>query len=301
MTGTARDTISFEEFEALKKMFDGALASFEQVNRSYLSLQEAFEKINLELAGKNAELRKSLAERESLEKQLVQASAMAALGEMSATVAHEIRNPLGAMGVWAGLLERDLDANDPRRKTLGKITEGLAKLNKIVTNLLVYTRPIATEFRRVRLDALLDEIVDFTEIEIQRLGREITVEKGFTSAEAMYVMADPEKINQAIINLCLNAVQAMEGGGALRVALERDGGSGKNIIFSIIDTGCGIDSEHIGKIFDPFFTTKEDGTGLGLAIVRKIIESHGGKIEIQSEPGAGTRVSCYLPEAGVAE
>ena len=93
----------------------------------------------------------------------------------------------------------------------------------------------------------------------------------------------------------------MEGGGALRVTLERDGGGGKNIIFSIIDTGCGIDSEHIGKIFDPFFTTKEDGTGLGLAIVRKIIESHGGKIEIQSELGAGTRVSCYLPEAGVAE
>src|SRR5512133_1527655 len=85
----------------------------------------------------------------ALEKEMQQAKTMAALGEMSATVAHEIRNPLGAMGVWAGLLERDLTAEDPRRKTLGKIVEGLSRLNKIVSNLLVYTRPVKAEFRKI--------------------------------------------------------------------------------------------------------------------------------------------------------
>jgi len=205
--------------EAMKRMLD----SEEELKRAYESLQVEIRNINLELQRKNVELEGSLAKREALERQLQQASAMAALGEMSATVAHEIRNPLGAMGVWAGLLERDLDPQDPRRKTLGKITDGLAKLNKIVTNLLVYTRPIATEFRKVNLCALLEEIVDFTEIEIERLGRSIAVKKNFTGADALYVMADPEKINQAIINLCLNAVQAMEDGGTLSVDITGGG------------------------------------------------------------------------------
>ncbi|MDR0331792.1 MAG: hypothetical protein LBH93_08810, partial [Chitinispirillales bacterium] len=299
-------------------------------------LEEEVKKVNLELERKNVELQNSLAQREALEREVLQARTMAALGEMSATVAHEIRNPLGAMGMWAGLLERDMDPQDPKRKTLGKITDGLAKLNKIVTNLLVYTRPIATEFRKVRLDALLEEIVDFTEIQIDRLGRKVSVEEGFDCTDALFVKADPEKLNQAVINLCLNAVQAMEDGGRLCVGLSRagkggvggDGGisannmgiginansgktnavgvdvhhkelidNGEYAVFSIADTGSGIGGEHIAKIFDPFFTTKEDGTGLGLAIVKKIIESHMGAIEITSEQGVGTQVNCYLPIA----
>ena len=233
----------------------------------------------------------------ALEKEMHQAKTMAALGEMSATVAHEIRNPLGAMGVWAGLLERDIEPGDPRRKTLGRITEGLSKLNKIVSNLLVYTRPMAAEFRKVPLYTLLEEIVDFTQIEIERLGRDITVQKNFLGFEELHVLVDPEKINQAVINLCLNAVQAMENGGTLRVEIERDAGESRYVSFSVCDTGLGISKENLGKIFDPFFTTKEDGTGLGLAIVKKIIESHGGLIDIKSERGAGTRVRCFLPVA----
>ncbi|MCL2183193.1 MAG: ATP-binding protein [Chitinispirillia bacterium] len=295
-TAQAGGNIPVEAFETLRQAFEDFQARSDQLERAYLSMQDDFKKVNLELERKNAELESSLAKREALERQLQQASAMAALGEMSATVAHEIRNPLGAMGIWAGLLERDLDAQDPRRKTLGKITDGLAKLNKIVTNLLVYTRPIATDFRKVRLSALLEEIVDFTEIEIGRLGRNITVEKKFGDAGGLYVMADPEKINQATINICLNAVQAMEDGGTLSVGIEKDSAEdGKYVIFTIADTGPGIDREHLDKIFVPFFTTKEDGTGLGLAIVKKIIEFHGGRIDIKSELGVGTQVSCYLP------
>jgi len=226
------------------------------------------------------------------------------------------------------MLERDMDPQDPKRKTLGKITDLLARLNKIVINLLVYTRPMTAEFRTVRIDALLDEIVDFTEIEIGRLGRKIAVEKKFDGSAGICVKADPEKINQAVMNICLNAVQAMGDGGRLSVWLSTiSGGVGDGVsvhhgldpgavnsfgiddyrreminggdyaVFSIVDTGSGIGAEHIAKIFDPFFTTKEDGTGLGLAIVKKIIESHIGAIEIKSEQGVGTCVSCYLPVA----
>ena len=290
--------ITVEEYDALKNMFKDFLARSSQLETAYASLQEEVKKVNLELERKNIELRKSLARREALEREVQQAKTMAALGEMSATVAHEIKNPIGAMGVWAGLLERDMDPQDPKRKTLGKITDGLSKLNKIVTNLLVYTRPMTAEFRTVRLDALLEEIVDFTEVEIGRLGRKIAVEKRFDCSDGPNVKADPEKINQAVINLCLNAVQAMEDGGKLSVLLSTAStADGDYAVFSIVDTGSGISAEHIAKIFDPFFTTKEDGTGLGLAIVKKIIESHMGTIEVASERGVGTCVKCCLPVA----
>jgi len=131
----------------------------------------------------------------ALEEEMHQTKTMAALGEMSATVAHEIRNPLGAMGMWAGLLERDLEPDDFRRKTLGKITEGLSRLNKIVSNLLVYTRPLRPEFKNVQIRELLEEVVDFVQIEIERLGRSITIEKRLTECQNCQVSIDPEKMS----------------------------------------------------------------------------------------------------------
>lgn len=231
----------------------------------------------------------------ALQEEMHQAKTMAALGEMSATVAHEIRNPLGAMGVWAGLLERDLAADDHRRKTLGKIIEGLSRLNKIVSNLLVYTRPIKAEFRKVKLSRILDEIVDFVQIEIERLGIEIEVIKKFTD-EPFYVLADPEKMGQVVMNLCFNAVQAMPDGGIITVAVENDSCRNAGFAcFSIEDNGCGIEKQNLTKIFDPFFTTKENGTGLGLAIVKRFVQSHSGYVDIKSDAGKGTTVKVFIP------
>jgi PAS domain S-box-containing protein len=231
----------------------------------------------------------------ALEKEMQQAKTMAALGEMSATVAHEIRNPLGAMGVWAGLLERDLGPDDPRKKTLGKIIEGLSRLNKIVSNLLVYTRPVKAELRKVQIDKILSEIIDFVQIEIERIGQTIVVNRTFCN-DPVYVLVDPEKMGQVVMNLCLNAIQAMPDGGELSVAVENNSKNRHGFAnFSIIDTGIGIEKETISKIFDPFFTTKENGTGLGLAIVKKFVESHSGYINVKSKPGKGTIVKVFLP------
>lgn len=232
----------------------------------------------------------------AIEKEMQQTKTMAALGEMSATVAHEIRNPLGAMGMWAGLLERDLETDDPRRKIVGKIVEGLSRLNKIVSNLLVYTRPIKADLRKVDIGSLLNEIIDFIQIEIERLKLNINVEKKWPTDSKYYVLVDPEKMGQVIMNLCLNSIQAIPSQGTLSVSIDKLSSTKNDLIsFSITDTGSGIDQDIISKIFDPFFTTKENGTGLGLAIVKRYVEFHSGYIDIKSEKNKGTSVKVFLP------
>ncbi|MBD3390883.1 MAG: PAS domain S-box protein [Chitinivibrionales bacterium] len=232
----------------------------------------------------------------ALEEEMQRTKTMAALGEMSATVAHEIRNPLGAMGVWAGLLDRDFDRDDPRRKTLKRIIDGLARLNRIVSNLLVYSRPLEARLRRVALQDILTETVDFVEIEIERLGQHVTVTRAFAGEDSVTVMADPEKMQQVIMNLCMNALQAMPDGGDLRVSVEDSPkGSAGYACFEVTDTGEGIEEERLEKIFDPFHTTKENGTGLGLAIVKKFVEHHSGYIRVRSTKGRGTSVRVFLP------
>ncbi len=234
----------------------------------------------------------------ALEEQMQHTKTMAALGEMAATVAHEIRNPLGAMGMWAALLERDLGPEDERKKLVNRILEGLSRLNRIVSNLLVYSRPVKARFRPMPLRQVLGETLDFVEIEAERQGHPIRINRNLGGHESCNVLADPEKIQQVIMNLCLNAIQAMPEGGELSISIDRIKKQSADFIsFCITDTGIGIPEENIDKIFDPFFTTKANGTGLGLAIVKKIVESHSGFITVSSVLDTGTTVNVYLPSA----
>jgi PAS domain S-box-containing protein len=234
----------------------------------------------------------------ALEEQVQHTKTMAALGEMAATVAHEIRNPLGAMGMWAALLERDLDPEDKRKKLMNRIMEGLSRLNRIVSNLLVYARPVKVQFRPMPLLHVLDETIDFVVIEAERHGDPVRIHKNWDSTEPCDIMADPEKIQQVVLNLCINAIQAMPKGGDLTVTIDKIVKQSADFTsFCIADTGVGIPEEDIEKIFDPFFTTKANGTGLGLAIVKKIVESHSGFITVKSAVDKGTAVNVYLPSA----
>ena len=233
----------------------------------------------------------------ALEEEMLQNKTMAALGEMAATVVHEIRNPLGAMGVWASLLDRDFDKGDSRRETLGKITDALARLNHIVSNLLVYSRPFKGQFREVLLQDILNETVNFIDIEAERIGNKVEINKNFNESSPIYVLADPEKLQQMIMNLCLNAVQAMPEGGSLTVSCNKPQKKNmKYASFSISDTGIGIDKDCIDKIFDPFYTTKESGTGLGLAIVKKFVDHHSGYLNIKSKLNEGTTIRVFLQQ-----
>jgi PAS domain S-box-containing protein len=232
----------------------------------------------------------------ALEQQMQHTRTMAALGEMAATVAHEIRNPLGAMGMWAALLERDLEPDDQKKKLVNRILEGLSRLNRIVSNLLVYSRPVKASFRPVPLQQVLHETIDFVELEAERQGSPVIVQRNWDSRSPSMVIADPEKIQQVIMNLCLNAIQAMPNGGTLSVYIDKMKKHSTDFFsFCIDDTGIGIPMDNLDKIFDPFFTTKENGTGLGLAIVKKIVESHSGFITLKSVVDKGTTVSVFLP------
>ncbi|MCX7725247.1 MAG: ATP-binding protein [Chitinispirillaceae bacterium] len=229
----------------------------------------------------------------ALEEEMQRTRTMAVLGEMSATVAHEIRNPLGAMGMWVALLEKDLEPEDPKRRIVTKITEGLSRLNKIVSNLLVFTRPVKVELKKVDIRYIVKENIDFMRVETESINPQIDIK--YTHSDTPIILSiDPEKISQALLNLCLNGVQAMPSGGTLTVSVSEEVHG--YVIISIEDTGCGIPEENLQKIFDPFFTTKEDGTGLGLAIVKKYVELHCGYIEVKSNVGKGSCFKIFLPK-----
>ena len=230
----------------------------------------------------------------ALEAEIQSNKTMAALGEMAATVAHEIRNPLGAMGVWAGLLDRDIDKGDPRKETLARIVDALSRLNRIVSSLLVYSRPVRAEFRPVVLQEVLAEGAGYVEVEAMRSGQQVVIETAWNETEPVLAHADPEKLSQIILNLSLNALQAMPEGGTLTISCQREG---EYASFCVTDTGIGMDEEQQSRMFAPFFTTKENGTGLGLAIVRKYVEHHSGYINVKSVKGAGTSVQVFLPVA----
>lgn len=233
-----------------------------------------------------------LTEVKRLEAEVQRVQTLAALGEMAATVAHEIRNPLGGIAGYAGMLERDLDSDDPNRRLVQKITEGVGRLNRIVVSLLNYTRPLRLNVHPVNLVELLEETTAFFAIDIERSREDIRLERDFPDGD-LICRIDPEQLQQVILNLLQNAMQAMPDGGAIAVGLRVEENQG---VLSVGDTGIGMADEVREKLFTPFFTTKEDGTGLGLVTSKKIIDAHNGQIRVDSEPGRGTQFSISLPQ-----
>jgi PAS domain S-box-containing protein len=229
-----------------------------------------------------------------LENQVRQMHTLAALGEMAATVAHEIRNPLGGIASFANLLERDLEADDPNRRLVRKITEGVARLNRIVSSLLSYTRPLNLNTHPVDLSQTVEEAAAFFEIDAARQSPAVTIERHF--AESRTCQVDTEQFHQVVLNLLLNARQAMPEGGTIGIELSSERAEdGDWAIVCVRDSGIGIEAAVRDKLFTPFFTTKEDGTGLGLVTSRKIVEAHGGRITVDSVPGQGTCFTIALP------
>ena len=236
-----------------------------------------------------------LTEVKRLEAQVRRMHTLAALGEMAATVAHEIRNPLGGIASFANLLERDLDVDDPSRRLVRKITEGVARLNRIVTSLLSYTRPLKLNTHAVNVSDVVEEATAFFEIDLERNPVDLSITRSYPETD-MVCPIDTEQFQQVILNLLLNATQAMPDGGT--IALEVTGSEISERKFATLrvsDEGLGIPEDALEKLFTPFFTTKEDGTGLGLATSKKIIEAHGGQIRVDSSPRKGTTFYVDLP------
>jgi PAS domain S-box-containing protein len=240
------------------------------------------------------EISTDLTQIKQMQNQMQHAKTLAALGEMAATVAHEIRNPLAGIGGFAGLLERDLGPDDPRRALVRKIVQGVSSLNKIVSNLLVFTRPMELNLRRVEFVEWMEDILRYAELEASKEKKDVEIRREY-AFEKMEVRIDPEKFQQVFLNLIFNAIQAIEGRGKVTITADFDDRDFLRVC--VIDDGKGIPGDIAAKIFNPFFTTKEQGTGLGLAIVQRIVALHGGTIAVDSEPGR-TRFELCLDSRG---
>ncbi len=243
------------------------------------------------------EVFRDLSEIRELETRLRKADKLAAIGAMSACIAHEIRNPLNGIEGFSALLARDFSDSDPRKKLVKNIIQGTKNLNKTVTELLVFARPLKLSLSHYRISEILNKTLFFVAEDMKQKGISgIHIVKEYTlDAASDQVRCDAEKLQQAFLNLCMNAVQSMTQGGTLTVftAMTEDNDYG-DVLIGIKDTGTGMKKEIVDKIFDPFFTTKHEGTGLGLAIVNKIVEAHNGKILFESLEGRGTTFYIHL-------
>ena len=213
---------------------------------------------------------------------------LAALGQLSAGLAHELRNPLGTMKASAEMLARSVSAeNEVAREVAGFISSEVDRTNSLITRFLQFARPLRLELEKADLAQTLDRAVALVEREVQG----VAIYKNYAPEIPPFAF-DAELLERVFYNLVLNAVQATQAGGAVTVKTRAAGGM---VEIAVIDRGAGIDAKQRDSIFNPFFTTKPQGVGLGLAIVSKIVDEHGGKITVESEPGKGSVFRVLLP------
>jgi len=237
---------------------------------------------------------RDLTEVQSLKREVETSRRLASLGRLAAGVAHEIRNPLSSIKGFATYFKERYRDNPDDQKTSEIMIQEVDRLNRVITQLLEFARPPVVQKKRASLQSLIQHSLKM--IERQASAKQIRVLPHLPS-EIREVNLDPDGINQVLLNLYLNAVEAMDPGGTLSVSLSVDDGSAW-VKIMVSDTGSGIRKEDLEHIFDPYFTTKQTGTGLGLAIVHKIIEAHGGEVRVESEIGRGTTVTVLIPATG---
>jgi signal transduction histidine kinase len=234
------------------------------------------------------DLRKSYAELGRAQRQLIEQERLAALGEISAVVAHEVRNPLGVIFNSLGSLRRLVRPTGDAKLLLDIVGEEADRLNRIVGDLLDFARPSLPHLRPERLEVIVEDAVRAA-LAQGSAGVELRVERG---PDLPAVGIDARLVRQAVLNVAANAVQAMPRGGTVTVRTRRDG---DGVLVELEDSGAGIPDHVRGRIFEPFFTTKASGTGLGLAVVKRILDGHGGTVDLTSAAGAGTTVRLRFP------
>ncbi|SHJ11875.1 hypothetical protein SAMN02745165_01623 [Malonomonas rubra DSM 5091] len=227
--------------------------------------------------------------------QMERADRLASIGEMAAGLAHEIKNPLAGIGGAIDVLADDYEKDDPRREVMSQIQKQISRLNRTVTDLLYFGKPGEPEFNYVDMNNLLKQTQLFISQHpeakninwIEELTRDLPL-----------VWADQKQLQQVLLNLMINGLQAMSGGGVMTVQTEHVELEGRDWVkVDISDTGPGIPQDQLNKIFTPFFTSKTEGTGLGLPICRQLMVRNGGKLSVTSEQGKGACFTLLLPVA----
>jgi two-component system sensor histidine kinase PilS (NtrC family) len=246
---------------------------------------------------------KDLTQIRDLEEEMRRKEWLASLGEMSAGMAHEIRNPLGALAGAMQMLRKDLHADDTNQRLMDIAVREATRLDTIITEFLQYARPPALNLAEYDLNKVLAETLDLVHHEA-RSRTDITL-TAVPCPGSLPAQVDQDQMKQAFWNLAVNAFDAMPKGGQLTIATECRkvdvaGRKAEVVEISFQDTGEGIPKSNLDKIFLPFFTTKKRGSGLGLAAVHRIIDLHGGWIKVDSQEGDGTRFGVCLPRSADA-
>ncbi|NOX33239.1 MAG: HAMP domain-containing protein [Deltaproteobacteria bacterium] len=266
------------------------------------ALAGSFNQMASSLEMSTRELKKTYAE-------LAQKEKLAAVGQMTASIAHEIKNPLGIILGSAQVVSNPERPMEMREKAADFIMEEVERLNKTLTAFLDFAKPASPNFKRIDITVMLEEILISTEGRFQEKGYKI--DRDFPSM-APAILADPDQIKEAFWNIFLNAVQSMPDGGTINVGIGIEKGKGSldegailikgltrnhpdYLTVSITDQGCGINNDQMERILDPFVSFRDNGIGLGLSIVSQIVKSHKGQIKIRSKKGKGTRFKLLFP------
>lgn len=242
---------------------------------SHQRLQERVSELTRELDEKN----QALLRKRRLEE----------LGEMAAGVAHEIRNPLGGIQLYASLLEKDLPDRPDSLRLVRQITQGVTHLNTIVEDMLAFTRDLSPTLAPVHLHVVLEEALAYAVGADDAAG--VTLARRYDESLPP-VLCDRHLLQRALLNVLLNAMQAVNKRGTISLITGRDG---DDAVVSVADSGPGIPADILDKIFNPFFTRKDKGTGLGLAIVHRVMEGHKGSVSAGNAPGGGAVFTLRLP------
>ena len=214
---------------------------------------------------------------------------LSAIGQLSAGLAHEIRNPLASISGAAGILARSLNLDERNSKCLDIITSECERLNGLLTNFLNFARPRPPRLQSVQLEPLLDNVLELASHGVR--GKTVRFEKKVGSGLPP-VECDPEQLEQVLLNLMINAIEASPEGGTVTLSAATEQ---TRIAVGVVDHGHGVAPAHIDRLFDPFFTTKEHGTGLGLPVAHQIMRQMGGSLLAQSNPDHGMTFSVVLP------
>jgi len=233
---------------------------------------------------------RDMTEVQNLKREIETTQRLASLGRVAAGIAHEIRNPLSSIKGFATYFQERYRDNPEDQKTAQIMVQEVERLNRVIGQLLEFARPVTMKLKPASLKRLIQHSLRMVESQARENNIKINAD---LSPDIKDFPLDQDRINQVLLNLYLNAIEAMEDGGALSVSLSENKDS-EGIKIVISDTGNGIDKKDLDHIFDPYFTTKQSGTGLGLAIVHKIISSHKGEVKVSSEPNRGTIVTISL-------
>ncbi len=234
---------------------------------------------------------KDLTEVRSLRREIERSQRLASVGRLAAGVAHEIRNPLSSIKGFATYFKERYPDNARDQQTATIMIQEVDRLNRVVSQLLEFARPVDIKAQPTDLNALIADSIKL--IENQAGARGIAV-KTRNSIRVAKIMVDPDRLSQILLNIYLNAIESMADGGELNIELS-PASEANGIDIIVADTGGGINPEDLSKIFDPYYTTKSSGTGLGLAIAHNIIEAMGGQILVESQPDRGTTFKIRIP------